>query len=342
MVILSSTDSSNDKFDSKTSEKDAKTREETLLSESKILLLLNDTDVQGKASQENENDEAALDAVWNNFDGNQFDEIYHEFNESDGHCQLEKSNASDLHDKDIVFERSIEKRQPKDHKEVDLADESSTDYGELILALDQAEKCHADSQSEKTPSCFGQKLNNKNLTKISSRHMNADLDVSALTPMPSYFAMDTPKLRDSLKQFGVKPLPKKQAVKKLVEIYEFTHKYKLQRSQSCADLVSKPSKEAEFAAPKPKQTVFAASSNLNIDLLSGDELLLEQAAREMNLEKVPKPARKKTLKKTVSDIGYRMNQIQQQVCALENHLYLICLKYVRRIEKLSFLKEQKF
>lgn len=81
----------------------------------------------------------------------------------------------------------------------------------------------------------------------------------------------------------------------------------MQRSQSCSDLNPvKPTKEKEFVAPKQPKPV-ASAMNINYDLLSGDELILEQAAREMNLEKVSKPPRKKTLKKTVSDIGFQMN-----------------------------------
>lgn len=61
-------------------------------------------------------------------------------------------------------------------------------------------------------------------------------DSSSLTPMADYAAMNTPTLKAELKKYGVKPLSKKQSVKKLVEIYEFTHKNKLKRSTSCMDL----------------------------------------------------------------------------------------------------------
>jgi len=54
-----------------------------------------------------------------------------------------------------------------------------------------------------------------------------------LTPMASYGDMNTPDLKLELKKYGIKPLTKKQAVKKLVEIYEYTHKSKLKRSASC-------------------------------------------------------------------------------------------------------------
>jgi len=81
-------------------------------------------------------------------------------------------------------------------------------------------------------------------------------------------------------------------------------------------LISKPAKEKEkeFVVPKakPRNPVAPAATSIDLDLLSGDELLLEQAAREMNLEKVSKPVKKRTLKKTISDIGYQMNKESSQ------------------------------
>ena len=104
--------------------------------------------------------------------------------------------------------------------------------------------------------------------------------------------MDTPSLRDELKRFGVKALPKRQAVKKLVEIYEYTHRHKLKRSVSCADFSSTAS------SCSLKKSVSSCQ-------LVGDEI--ELAARQMNLEKVAKN-KKKTLKKTVSDVGFQRKE----------------------------------
>ena len=61
---------------------------------------------------------------------------------------------------------------------------------------------------------------------------------SPLTPMPNYVTMNTPNLKDELKRYGVKALPRKQAVRKLVEIYEYTHKDKLRRTKSCTDIAA--------------------------------------------------------------------------------------------------------
>lgn len=44
-----------------------------------------------------------------------------------------------------------------------------------------------------------------------------------ITPLPSYSDMDTPKLKKELDRFGVRPLPKRQMVLKLKEIFMYTH-----------------------------------------------------------------------------------------------------------------------
>ncbi|XP_069502957.1 structure-specific endonuclease subunit SLX4 isoform X2 [Ambystoma mexicanum] len=44
-----------------------------------------------------------------------------------------------------------------------------------------------------------------------------------ITPLPSYSDMDTPKLKKELDRFGVRPLPKRQMVLKLKEIFQYTH-----------------------------------------------------------------------------------------------------------------------
>ncbi|XP_075422477.1 structure-specific endonuclease subunit SLX4, partial [Ascaphus truei] len=47
--------------------------------------------------------------------------------------------------------------------------------------------------------------------------------VVPITPLPSYSDMDTPVLKKELNRFGVRPLPKKQMVLKLKEIFRYTH-----------------------------------------------------------------------------------------------------------------------
>ncbi|NXI71720.1 SLX4 endonuclease, partial [Anseranas semipalmata] len=45
-----------------------------------------------------------------------------------------------------------------------------------------------------------------------------------MTPMPAYSMMETPQLKKELRRFGVRPLPKRQMVLKLKEIFQYTHK----------------------------------------------------------------------------------------------------------------------
>jgi hypothetical protein len=61
---------------------------------------------------------------------------------------------------------------------------------------------------------------------------NKNLLVNENLTMPDYKNMDSPIIKDSLKKYGLKVLPKKLAIKKLTEIYEYTHRNSLQRSFS--------------------------------------------------------------------------------------------------------------
>uniref|UniRef100_A0A8C2TY09 Structure-specific endonuclease subunit SLX4 n=1 Tax=Coturnix japonica TaxID=93934 RepID=A0A8C2TY09_COTJA len=45
-----------------------------------------------------------------------------------------------------------------------------------------------------------------------------------VTPMPAYSMMETPQLKEELKRFGVRALPKRQMVLKLKEIFQYTHR----------------------------------------------------------------------------------------------------------------------
>ena len=167
------------------------------------------------------------------------------------------------------------------------------------------------SPQEKTPifTRKPEKPRNKNLTKVSNQESAVDsqLNMSALTPMPNYTSMDTPNLKENLKQYGIKPLSKNQAVKKLVEIYEFTHKHKLQRSQSCVGLSEKHVSDKNGAPKVSGVRPSCSNTNLSSAIMTTEEFLIDQAAKQMNLEKIDKPAKKRTLKKTVSDIGFQMN-----------------------------------
>lgn len=117
--------------------------------------------------------------------------------------------------------------------------------------------------------------------------------------------MDTPELKNELKKYGVKALPKKQAVKKLTEIYEFTsrkeNKNSFKRSQSCMNFktnstsMKNSSSVNEIASKK-----FTEKSKLK----DCEEEDLDSMAKIMNLEALgTQKNKKKILKKTVSDLG---------------------------------------
>ncbi|XP_062391496.1 structure-specific endonuclease subunit SLX4 [Sardina pilchardus] len=52
-----------------------------------------------------------------------------------------------------------------------------------------------------------------------------------ITPMPHYSDMDTPDLKNKLNRFGVRPLPKRQMVVKLKEIFQYTHQLESSESE---------------------------------------------------------------------------------------------------------------
>lgn len=55
-------------------------------------------------------------------------------------------------------------------------------------------------------------------------HRKKDLPPKVpITPMPQYSIMETPVLKKELDRFGVRPLPKRQMVLKLKEIFQYTH-----------------------------------------------------------------------------------------------------------------------
>ncbi|XP_066869547.1 structure-specific endonuclease subunit SLX4 isoform X2 [Kogia breviceps] len=73
-----------------------------------------------------------------------------------------------------------------------------------------------------TPSVDGaQKLQDLQ-TPSANRKKNLPPEVP-ITPMPRYSIMETPVLKKELDRFGVRPLPKRQMVLKLKEIFQYTH-----------------------------------------------------------------------------------------------------------------------
>ncbi|XP_059887617.1 structure-specific endonuclease subunit SLX4 [Delphinus delphis] len=74
-----------------------------------------------------------------------------------------------------------------------------------------------------TPSADGaQKLQELQTPKGANRKKNLPPKVP-ITPMPRYSIMETPVLKKELDRFGVRPLPKRQMVLKLKEIFQYTH-----------------------------------------------------------------------------------------------------------------------
>lgn len=73
--------------------------------------------------------------------------------------------------------------------------------------------------------------NNDTETPVNNRLLSSVRDQERpnveITPMPNYQGMNTPNLKVELKKYGIKALPKRQAILKLTEIYEYTHRHKL-------------------------------------------------------------------------------------------------------------------
>ncbi|XP_055991100.1 structure-specific endonuclease subunit SLX4 [Sorex fumeus] len=61
-----------------------------------------------------------------------------------------------------------------------------------------------------------------------------------ITPMPRYSIMETPVLKKELDRFGVRPLPKRQMVLKLKEIFQYTHQTLESDSDSSGQLPQSP------------------------------------------------------------------------------------------------------
>ena len=112
--------------------------------------------------------------------------------------------------------------------------------------------------------------------------------------MPNFVSMDTPDLKNELKRFGIKALPKKQAIKKLVEIFEYTSRKaltatnKMGRSQSCINFKEATSEPASKSTSK---LLVSKNSNKETAVTS------RKNPPDTNLDSVSKK-----LKKTKSDV----------------------------------------
>nr|XP_045017387.1 structure-specific endonuclease subunit SLX4 isoform X3 [Jaculus jaculus] len=108
--------------------------------------------------------------------------------------------------------------------------------------------------------------------KTPSSHQKKNLPPKVpITPMPRYSIMETPVLKKELHRFGVRPLPKRQMVLKLKEIFQYTHQTlesdsegeiqssqvppEVPYSQTSATVTSKPSRPGSYnqrkATPGP-------------------------------------------------------------------------------------------
>ncbi|XP_057603271.1 structure-specific endonuclease subunit SLX4 isoform X2 [Hippopotamus amphibius kiboko] len=74
----------------------------------------------------------------------------------------------------------------------------------------------------KTPSAAGARKSQELQTPSANRKKNLPPKVP-ITPMPRYSIMEMPVLKKELDRFGVRPLPKRQMVLKLKEIFQYTH-----------------------------------------------------------------------------------------------------------------------
>uniref|UniRef100_A0A8B9DL23 Structure-specific endonuclease subunit SLX4 n=1 Tax=Anser cygnoides TaxID=8845 RepID=A0A8B9DL23_ANSCY len=88
-------------------------------------------------------------------------------------------------------------------------EEEEEEFPEM-LPLSQRVSAAADANLVKTPEPACQESNQSPRTPV--------------TPMPAYSMMETPQLKKELKRFGVRPLPKRQMVLKLKEIFQYTHR----------------------------------------------------------------------------------------------------------------------
>nr|QNH68109.1 structure-specific endonuclease subunit SLX4 [Brachionus koreanus] len=243
----------------------------------------------------NQPNDDALDEVWKNFGDDQLD------------CQLTFANeTNDNWQSDLIKEivdPIIEIKEPKSDQNPASNNDSDAEICDFI-----------DNYSEKSKSSR-KKSNNSTLDeedldafvfeKEPSCLKNAKFNKSdALKNLPNFSSMATPDLKSELKKYGVKALPKKQAVKKLTEIYEFTsrkeNKISFKRSHSCMDFKTSSTNmknSSSFNQIASKKQV----ENSNLNNCKDD---LDSMAKIMNLESLgTQKNKKKTLKKTVSDLG---------------------------------------
>uniref|UniRef100_A0A8C3RL60 Structure-specific endonuclease subunit SLX4 n=1 Tax=Chelydra serpentina TaxID=8475 RepID=A0A8C3RL60_CHESE len=74
-----------------------------------------------------------------------------------------------------------------------------------------------------------------------------------MTPVPAYSIMETPELKKELNRFGVRPLPKRQMVLKLKEIFQYTHQIMSSDSEDEIPSSQPPLRKATAKHPSQPQ-----------------------------------------------------------------------------------------
>ncbi|XP_051692202.2 structure-specific endonuclease subunit SLX4 isoform X2 [Oryctolagus cuniculus] len=87
---------------------------------------------------------------------------------------------------------------------------------------DGREKSLEAPPTAQTPGADGAERSGASATPGAHRRKNLPPKVP-ITPMPRYSILETPVLKKELDRFGVRPLPKRQMVLKLKEIFQYTH-----------------------------------------------------------------------------------------------------------------------
>jgi hypothetical protein len=158
-------------------------------------------------------------------------------------------------------------------------------------------------------------LNKKKTVKSKQAASKEAEQLPSYEGMPKYDQMNTPDLKDELKKFGIKPLSKKQAVKKLFEIFEFTNKdkvknkSKMRRSQSFSSFNSLRTDSPSLIISKPpiSQPQFTGTlPPIPGQIRKEPRVLLNVKASKKNTamsKSEDQIESSKKLKKTKSDLG---------------------------------------
>lgn len=116
-----------------------------------------------------------------------------------------------------------------------------------------------------------------------------------ITPMPRYSIMETPALKKELDRFGVRPLPKRQMVLKLKEIFQYTHQTLESDSddscqalcgQACATKTSEASRAAGCAQPDAT-TGLVPQTSKGPAKTKGPQSLKQQRREDFAAEGIP-------------------------------------------------------